>query len=152
MDHYLWFFLTRRRWSPLAAARFFNEAHPPQHATTRVLHGRWALLTIALVGARRRGARAALLGMTLHLALDAYHESRMSETRLAALLRDDHTCQTCGARDARLGTHLWRQPRLLPSYASQNHITLCDMCHQAAHAHPAAVSRRPQLALLDRSS
>jgi hypothetical protein len=145
IDHYLWFCLSRRRWDPVAAVRLFNEANPPQHAATRVFHGRWSLLTTALLGVHRRGARGVLLGMATHVAFDAYHERRMDETRVAALLRDDHTCRMCGIRRSDLGTHLWRQPRLLPCYGPQNHITLCDTCHEAAHALPEVVSRRAQL-------
>jgi hypothetical protein len=133
VDHYLWFALSRNRWNPLATIRFFNEPGPPQHAATRVLHGRWALLTIGLLALRHREARAALLGMAAHVALDAYHDRRMDGIRLAALLRDDHTCRLCGTRGADLGTHLQWQPKLFPSYASQHQITLCNTCHEAAH-------------------
>jgi hypothetical protein len=140
VDHYLWFCLRHHRLNPLAAARLFDEAEPPQHAATRLLHQPLTLLTLALFGANRRGARLVVLGMALHTALDAYHERRMDKARAAALQRDDYTCQGCGTLAPGLGAHLWQQPRLLPSYGPQNHVTLCSACHHAAHL------RRPRAA------
>jgi hypothetical protein len=134
VDHYVWFCVRRNRWSPVAAARLFNEPEPPNHAATRFLHGPLALVTIALLGVRRKGARAAALGMAMHVGLDAYHERRMNRTRILALHRDDYTCRMCGARGIHIGTHMWQQPRLLPSYGLENHIALCSTCHETAHA------------------
>ena len=134
IDHYLWFCLRHRRWNPLAAMEFFNEAHPPQHAATRVLHSPVALLAVLLVSTRRRALLPVALGMALHLALDLRHELRMDEARAAAMERDDFSCQGCGTRASHVDTHLRRQPWLLPSYDAQNLVSLCAPCHAAAHA------------------
>jgi 5-methylcytosine-specific restriction endonuclease McrA len=58
----------------------------------------------------------------------------MDRARAAALERDAFTCQTCGVRGQDLGTHIRSQPWLLPSYEVENVVTLCDPCHEAAHA------------------
>jgi hypothetical protein len=131
-DHYLWFCVRQRRWSPLAAIRFFNEARASQHSATRVLHSPAALLGVFVLGVRRRELLPVALGMGLHVALDMHHEARMDEARAATLERDDFSCQACGTR-ADVGTHLRRQPWLLPSYATQNLISLCGPCHETAH-------------------
>jgi hypothetical protein len=73
-------------------------------------------------------------GMAPHVFLDLHHEGRMSAARAAGLERDVFSCCRCGARGAGVGTHLHRQPALLPSYAAANLVALCDRCHQAAHA------------------
>ena len=132
-DHYIWFCMRQRRLNPLAAVRFFNEADPPQHSATRVLHAPVTLLAILLVGVRRRRLLPVALGMGLHVALDAYHEARMNKARAAALERDEFSCQACGARAPHVGSHIRHQPWLLPSYRTQNLISLCDRCHEAAH-------------------
>jgi hypothetical protein len=134
LDHYMWFCLRQRRWNPLAAVRFFNEAHPPQHSATRVLHSPVAPLAVLLLGVRRRRLLPVALGMGLHVALDAHHDARMKEARGEALERDDFSCQVCGTRAPHVGTHLRRQPWLLPSYGEQNLISLCPACHEAEHA------------------
>jgi len=74
------------------------------------------------------------LGMALHLALDLRHELRMDEARAEAMKRDDFSCQACGTRASHVGTHLRRQPWLLPSYDAQNLVSLCAPCHAVAHA------------------
>jgi 5-methylcytosine-specific restriction endonuclease McrA len=132
-DHYVWFCVRRRHLSPLAAMRFFNQAHPPQHRSTRLFHNPVALAALLLSGAHRRGLLLVALGMSLHVALDARHEARMDEARAAALERDDFCCRACGARAPALDTHIWRQPWLLPSYGPENVISLCARCHEIAH-------------------
>jgi hypothetical protein len=134
LDHYLWFCVQQRRWNPLAAMRFFNEAHPPQDAATRVLHSPLAPLAFILLGVRRRALLPVALGMVLHVALDVHHEARMNEARAAAIERDNFSCQVCGTGEARVGTHLKQQPWLLPSYEPRNLVSLCTACHEAAHA------------------
>jgi hypothetical protein len=133
-DHYLWFCLIQRRVDPLAAVRFFNEAQPPQHPATRLFHTPVALSIVLLLSTRRRAALPVALGMALHVAIDAYHEARMSQVRAAALQRDEFTCQVCGTSDPRVTAHLTQQPWLLPSYQTPDLITLCSSCHEAAHA------------------
>jgi hypothetical protein len=133
IDHYLWFGVQRRDWNPAAAVRFFNGALPPQHSTTRFLHSPAAAVVLLLLGLHRRWLLSVALGVSLHIALDAQHDTRMAEARLAALARDDYTCQACGTR-ARVGTHLRRQPWLLPSYGPRHLISLCASCHENAHA------------------
>jgi hypothetical protein len=134
VDHYLWFCVQERRLNPTAAVRYFNEADPPQHAATRALHSPVVPLALLLAGARRRALLWMGLGMLLHIALDLQHEVRMDKARAVALERDGFTCQACGARAPRVGTHLRQQPWLLPSYEAQNLIALCAPCHETAHA------------------
>jgi hypothetical protein len=134
VDHYLWFCLRERSWKPTAAVRFFNEARPPQHSTTRVLHSPVAPLAFLVLGLRHRALTWVGLGMLLHIALDLQHEARMDRARAAALERDGFTCQVCGARAPDVGTHLHEQPWLLPSYEVENLVALCDSCHELAHS------------------
>jgi predicted HNH restriction endonuclease len=69
----------------------------------------------------------------LHIALDAQHEVRMDRARAAALARDHHACRVCGSAARDIETHLWHQPRLLPSYATANLVSVCGRCHGEAH-------------------
>jgi hypothetical protein len=134
VDHYLWFSLRNRRFSPRAAVRFFNQPRAPQHAGTRALHSPVALTTVSAVALARPRWRALAAGMALHVALDAYHAERMKRARAAALQRDNLSCQGCDARGAGVGTHLARQPQVLPHYGSENLVSLCGECHERAHA------------------
>jgi hypothetical protein len=134
IDHYLWFCIHERRLRPLAALRFFNQAQPPQHVGTRLLHSPGVLLALALLSARQRWAQLLLLGMGFHAAMDQYHEMRLDQARQAALGRDRFTCQRCGAQGADIVAHLWRQPPLLPSYRIEHFVSLCARCHEKAHA------------------
>jgi hypothetical protein len=133
-DHYLWYCLRRDRRSPVAAIRFFNGADPPQHRATRALHSPVAIGAALLLSRRRPRLLGVAVGMAVHIALDVGHEARMERARAAALERDDFACQACGAREQRVGTHLMRQPWLLPSYEVRNLTSLCGGCHEAAHA------------------
>jgi hypothetical protein len=133
-DHYLWFCLRQRRVSPVAAVRFFHQPHAPQHSATRVLHSPGALLVAFAVALARPRWRALAAGMALHVALDAYHEERMNRARAVALQRDDSSCRGCGAQGAGVGTHLARQPWLLPHYGPESLVSLCGPCHERAHA------------------
>lgn len=136
VDHYLWFCLHQRSVSPRKAVRFFNQAQPPQHGGTRLLHHPVTLLLLLIVSLRWRWAALLLLGMAFHVGLDVYHGTRMDEVRRAALRRDAATCRRCGARgpDAAVVAHLWRQPRLLAAYRVEHLISLCAECHELAHA------------------
>ncbi|MGH3191853.1 MAG: hypothetical protein ACRDOU_14465 [Streptosporangiaceae bacterium] len=131
-DHYAWFCLRHRRLNPVAAVRFFNEAHPPQHPGTRALHSPAALLAVLAAGFGWPWLLPVAMGMGLHVALDAQHKARMHRARAAALERDGFCCQACGAPT--MDAHVRRQPLLLPSYATQNLTSLCRGCHQDAHA------------------
>ena len=133
-DHDAWFFLRQRRLSPKAAVDFFNQADPPQHPATRVLHAPAALLVVLMLGLRQRRLLPVALGMGLHIALDAHHLAQMDRARSAALARDGYSCQVCGEAALPIAAHVWRQPRLLPSYRAQNLVSLCGGCHEAAHA------------------
>jgi hypothetical protein len=144
VDHYVWFCVRRRRMSPLAAVRFFNEAQSPQGRATRLLHSPVLPALGVLLGVRRRWALPVAAGIALHIALDAWHEARMDEARAAALRRDDFTCQRCGIRGLDVGTHVWRQPRLIPSFATANVVALCSSCHHAAHANGARPAFEPR--------
>jgi hypothetical protein len=140
-DHYVWYCLKQRRLSPMAAAQFFNEADPPQHAATRALHAPAVLAPALLLGLRRRRLLPGVLGMGLHVALDAHHLARMGRARSAALARDRYSCRSCGTATPPVHAHIWRQPALLRSYQAENLISLCGPCHDAAHA----CSRGPAL-------
>jgi hypothetical protein len=133
-DHYLWYCLQEHRPSPLAAMRFFGGADPPQHRATRVLHSPVAVAVALLLSLRRRRLLGFAVGMAIHVALDEVHDARMDQARARALERDRFSCQGCGTRAEEIGTHLMRQPWLLPSYAAQNLTSLCGECHAAAHA------------------
>ena len=133
-DHYVWYCLKQRRLSPLAAAQFFNQADPPQHSATRALHAPAVLSMVLLLGLRRRRLLPVVLGMGLHVALDVQHQAHMDRARFAALARDKYSCQACGTATPPVAAHVWRQPKLLPSYRTQNLISLCAQCHEAAHA------------------
>jgi hypothetical protein len=132
-DHYVWFCVRRRSLNPAAAVRLFNEAHGPSGRATRALHSPAALLAFLLAGLRRPALLPLALGMAVHVALDAGHDARMDRTRAAALERDRFTCRACGRRAPGVGTHLRRQPWLLPSYRAHNLVSLCGPCHEAAH-------------------
>ena len=134
VDHYLWFCAREHSGNPVAAVRFFNAVQPPQHAGTRVFHRPLAPLLLLLLGGRHRALSWVAAGMLLHIALDVQHELRMDRARAAALERDAFTCQTCGVRGPDVVTHIRSQPPLLPSYDVDNIVTLCDPCHEAAHA------------------
>jgi hypothetical protein len=133
-DHYAWYCLKQRRLSLSAAAQFFNQADPPQHSATRALHAPPVLFMALLLGLRQRWLLPVVLGMGLHVALDAGHQARMDRARSAALERDKYSCQACGTATPPVAAHVWRQPKLLPSYRTQNLISLCARCHEAAHA------------------
>jgi hypothetical protein len=134
-DHYLWFSVRKRRLNPFAAIRFFNDASPPQRYATRSFHTPVAPLAMLLAGVRRRWLLPVALGIGLHLALDTHHERRMRRARAAALGRDEFSCRMCGARAPNVWAHLWHQPWLLPSYRTENLISLCGACHERAHQH-----------------
>jgi hypothetical protein len=132
-DHYLWFCVRERSLSPRAAVDFFNRPDAPRHQATHLLHSGPALLAVLLLGLRRRRLLPLALGMGLHVAADARHEARMSAARAQALERDRFSCQTCGTTGPVVGTHVMRQPMLMPSYEAQNLIALCGPCHELAH-------------------
>ena len=131
-DHYAWFCLSQRRVNPRSAVQFFNGAHAPQHPATRALHDPRVLLGAVLLGPWHRCLMPLAIGMSLHVALDRRHEARLDRARALALKRDDHACRACGTR-AFVGTHLWRQPWLLPSYRVDGLVSLCGPCHELAH-------------------
>jgi hypothetical protein len=133
VDHYVWFCLSRRRVNPLTAVRLFNVAQPPHHRATRLLHSPVLAMVGLLLGTRRRWTLPIAAGMAFHIALDLWHEARMDEARGAALRRDDFSCRRCGTRGPDVRTHVWRQPWLLPSFATEDVIALCSTCHDAAH-------------------
>lgn len=141
-DHYLWFCAHERSVNLLRAVRFFNQAQPPQHAGTRLLHHPALLLLLALLGTRWRWMWLLVLGMGFHASLDAYHAVRLSDARRHTLQRDRETCQACGAQGADIVAHVWRQPRLLPSYRSDDMVSLCAQCHEAAHSGTLQVTER----------
>lgn len=144
-DHIAWFCLRRRCLDPVAAVRFFNAADPPQHTATRALHSPPVLLAALLFGLRRPRLLPVAVGMGLHVALDARHRARMKRVQSMALDRDGYSCRECGTATPPVRAHLWRQPRLLPSYRAENLISLCGPCHEAAHARASGPASWTQL-------
>lgn len=136
IDHYVWFCVRHRDVSPRAAARFFNGAHPAQTSASRALHHPITVAAALALAARRRDLRPLALGMSLHVGLDAHHHVRMGQARAEALARDAFSCRGCGTQTPHVDTHLFRQPRLLPSYRAHNVVSLCGPCHERAHARP----------------
>jgi len=132
VDHYAWFAAQHGHFDPVAAVRSFNGADAAQHSETRRLHHPLVLGPLLLLGLRRHALLPPALGMALHVALDEYHRARTAEAKSRALRRDRHICRVCGGRDA-LVAHVWRQPRLLPSYQVNDYVTLCEGCHEQAH-------------------
>ena len=133
-DHYVWYCLRHRSLNPRGAARFFNGAHPAQNRTTRALHSPIVLAVLFTLAARRRELLPLVVGMGTHVLLDVQHGTRMDEARAAALERDGFTCRACGACAPDVETHVWRQPWLMPSYATDNVVSLCAACHELQHA------------------
>jgi hypothetical protein len=133
VDHFAWFALDQRSLNPLAAARFFNQAQPPQHLGTRRLHSPDVMIALGIAGLRWPVARLVLAGIVFHGALDVTHKARLRRAREATLARDGYTCRWCGARDATVVAHVWRQPVLLPSYRTEHLVSLCGTCHEKAH-------------------
>jgi hypothetical protein len=133
-DHYLWHCVAVRTLDPRAAVRFFNQAQPPQHQGTRLLHSPVTLALVLALSLVWHPAVLVLLGLAFHVALDVFHAARQVPARRAALGRDRATCVQCGARTSDVVAHLWRQPRFLPSYRSEHFASLCGACHERAHA------------------
>jgi hypothetical protein len=140
VDHYLWFCVRHRSLDPVAAVRLFTRAQAPQQAETRILHSPGALLAACLLAVARPRLLPIAVGMSIHVALDARHEARMNRARTKVLERDERSCQDCGVRGPNVGTHIQRQPWLLPSYEPENLIALCGACHEAAHARAAGAA------------
>jgi hypothetical protein len=144
VDHYLWFLARRRSLNPVAAVRLYNQADAPQHGATRPFHHPAALWLIFLVRRRHRAAALSLVGLAFHVGLDVYHRARTAKVKAAALARDRFTCQVCGAHTPDVVAHLWRQPRILPSYRLEHFVVVCGPCHEAAHARGAMAIVRPR--------
>lgn len=145
VDHYLWFLARHRRLSPAAAVDEFTSAAAPRHAATRSFHHPAVLLGLLLAGRRRRAVSLMVTGMAFHVGLDTYHRSRTVGAQATTLNRDKYRCRVCGVQnsaDVAVVAHLWRQPRLLPSYRPEHFVTVCTDCHSAAHA-PGAVAITP---------
>jgi hypothetical protein len=143
VDHYVWFLARHRSLNPVAAVRLYNQADAPQHRATRPFHHPAALALMLLVSRRMRVAALPLMGIAFHVGLDVYHRARTAEAKAAALARDGFTCQVCGAQTEDVVAHLWRQPRILPSYRLEHFVAVCGPCHEAAHARGAVAIVRP---------
>jgi hypothetical protein len=146
VDHYVWFMAHHRSLNPLNAVRVYNDAEAPQHGATRHLHNPAALSLILLLGKRRRRVGLPVAGAAFHVSLDIYHRARTAEAKAAALSRDRFVCRVCGARTDDVVAHVWRQPRILPSYRVEHFVSVCGDCHQAAHALGAVAIVRPRAA------
>ncbi len=133
VDHYLWFAVRERHLNPLSAIRFFNQVDASDRRAARLLHHPLTLASMTLLAKRRRWALPIAVGMALHVGLDVYHQGCLRKARASALRRDRFTCQKCRLPRHDVTAHLWRQPMLLPSYRTENLVTLCADCHRAAH-------------------
>ncbi len=133
VDHYAWFTVERGSLSPIEAVRFFNQAQPPQHSGTRRLHSPDVLLAFLLASFLWRPLRLVFYGLLFHVALDVTHGTLTAEARRRTLERDHATCRRCGAHDATVVAHIWRQPPLMPSYKIDHLVSLCGPCHELAH-------------------
>jgi hypothetical protein len=122
--------------------RLYTQANAPQHPATRGLHHPAVALLLLLLSRRERAAALPLMGMAFHVGLDVYHRMHTAEAKTAALKRDHFTCQVCGAQRGDVVAHVWRQPRVLPSYELEHFVTVCDGCHEAAHARGAVAVAR----------
>lgn len=134
VDHYLWFVIRHRRVNPVAAVRFFNDSKAPTHSATRPFHHPAVLLPLMVLAWRRRAIALPTMGLAFHVCLDTYHRLHLADAQVTALKRDKFACQVCGARNTDVVVHVWRQPRLLPSYRVEHFVTLCGACHTAAHS------------------
>jgi hypothetical protein len=133
-DHYAWYCLRHHSLNARRAERVFNGVQAPRHPATRALHSPTALTAALALALRRRELLPVVVGMSMHVLLDGRHDDRMDEARATALERDDFVCRACGIRAPDLETHLWRQPWLMPSYATDNLVSLCASCHELEHA------------------
>lgn len=132
VDHYLWYAVRSGGLDAVAAVRHFNSADAPESPETRRLHHPALLLGLAAVSAIAPALRLPVLGMAFHVGLDSYHRARTERSRAAARQRDGNRCGVCGSTED-VVVHVWRQPRLLPSYRTENFAVLCASCHEAAH-------------------
>jgi hypothetical protein len=107
------------------------------------LHHPVALSLMLLVSRRQRVAVLPLMGVAFHVGLDLYHRRRTAKAKAAALARDRFTCQVCSVRTSDVVAHVWRQPRVLPSYRLDHFVSVCGPCHEAAHARGAVAIVRP---------
>jgi len=133
VDHYAWFTVESGSLNLIEAVRFFNQAQPPQHLSTRRLHSPDVLLALMVAGHWWRPLRLVGYGIAFHVALDVTHSAMNGRARRRALARDQYTCRRCGARDETVVAHIWRQPPLLPSYRTNHLVSLCGSCHELAH-------------------
>jgi hypothetical protein len=145
VDHYAWFAVNERSLNPVEAFGYFDEANPPQHQATRILHSPVALAAVFALGAWNRRLMPIAIGMAAHAGLDVYHRARVQRSKRINLRREGYLCRNCGEQGPHVVAHLAWQPRLLPSYRPENFIALCPGCHDAAHAEIARASRPPVL-------
>lgn len=134
VDHYAWYTFAHGSLNPLEAVRYFNQAQPEQHAGTRSLHSPAALATLAAGGLVWKPLRLVLYGFLFHVGIDLFHAQRSARARRLTLERDQHTCRRCGRADETVVAHIWRQPKVLPSYRLEHLVSLCGPCHEVAHA------------------
>lgn len=134
VDHYAWYTLAHGSLNPIEAVRYFNQAQPEQHTDTRRLHSPEALAGLALGGAFWKPLRLVLYGFLFHVALDLFHAKQSAKARRLTLERDNHTCRRCGRSDETVVAHIWRQPKVMPSYRLEHLVSLCGPCHETAHA------------------
>ncbi len=68
------------------------------------------------------------------MAIDYAHSKWSAKARKLTLERDQGVCRLCGAADDTVVAHIWRQPKVLPSYRIEHLVSLCGPCHELAHA------------------
>jgi hypothetical protein len=134
VDHYAWYTLSRRTLNPIEAVRYFNQAQPEQHAGTRRLHSPDVLGALWLGGQLWKPLRLVFYGFLFHMSVDYAHSKWSAKARRLTLERDQGVCRRCGAADDTVVAHIWRQPKVLPSYRIEHLVSLCGPCHELAHA------------------
>lgn len=134
VDHYAWYTISRRSLNPLEAVRYFNQAQPEQHAGTRRLHSPDVLGALWLGGMLWKPLRLVFFGFLFHMSIDYAHSKWSAKARRLTLERDQSTCRLCGTADDTVVAHIWRQPRVMPSYRLEHLVSLCGPCHELAHA------------------
>ena len=136
-DHYLWHAITQHTLSLRAAVRYYRQANAPQRPDQRLLHQPVVLGLLLFLAIRLRSRLLALIlaGLTFHVCLDRFHQSKMRTLKRTLNEQADFTCPTCGTRLTELEMHTIRAPLfVLARYQARNFVVLCPACHRAVHA------------------
>ncbi len=139
-DHYIWHAITQRTLSLRSALHYFQQSNPPRIADQRLLHHPLVLALLLFLAVRLRSRLLGLIlaGLTFHVCLDRFHNSRMDRLKRELNEQAHFTCPTCGVQLDELELHTVHTPRvILKRYQPDNFVVLCPDCHHAAHQRPA---------------